>query len=86
MIKALLIVTAMSSGGFDYKTEMPSMESCMKARAVVEKQNSEIKTLCVPYTRETPEKKMQGVFDLFFNLIERVEQIERKEGCVKEGL
>ena len=45
MIKALLIVTAMSNGGFDYKTEMPSMESCMEARTVVEKQNSEVKTL-----------------------------------------
>ena len=70
MIKALLIVTAMSNGGFDYKTEMPSMESCMEARTVVEKQNSEVKTLCV----------------LFFDLIERVEKIEDKGECVKEGL
>ena len=89
MIKALLIVTAMSSGGFEYKTEMPSMESCMEARTLVQKQNAEVSTLCVPYNNgqsDDPEKEIRGVFDLFFNLIERVEQIERKEGCVKEGL
>ena len=86
MIKALLIVTAMSNGGFDYKTEMPSMESCMEARTVVEKQNSEVKTLCVPYNRVSPEKEIRGVFDLFFDLIERVEKIEDKGECVKEGL
>ena len=86
MIKALLIVTAMSNGGFDYKTEMPSMESCMAARTAVEQQNSEVKTLCVPYNKEAPEKKMLGVFNLFFDLIERVEKIERKESCVKEQL
>ena len=87
MIKALLIVTAMSSGGFDYKSEMPTMESCMKARTVVEKQNSEVKTLCVPYHKVTPEKEIRGVFDLFFDLIERVEIIEDKEdGCIRKDL
>ena len=86
MIKALLIVTAMSSGGFDYKTEMPSMESCMEARVAVENQNSEVNTLCIPYTRESPEKKMQGVFDLFFNLIKKVEKMESTGECVKERL
>ena len=52
----------------------------------VEKQNSEVNTLCVPYTRESPEKKMQGVFDLFFNLIKKVEKMESTGECVKERL
>jgi|TARA_R110000782_G_scaffold268301_1_gene364514 hypothetical protein len=86
MIKALLIVTAMSNGGFDYKTEMPSMESCMEARTAVEQQNTEVKTLCVPYNKEAPEKKMLGVFNLFFDLIERVEMLDDEGACVKEGL
>jgi hypothetical protein len=89
MIKTLLIVTAMSSGGFEYKTEMPSMESCMEARTLVQKQNDEVSTLCVPYNdgrSDDPEKEIRGVFDLFFNLIERVEKIETKGSCTKEGL
>ena len=89
MIKALLIVTAMSSGGFEYKTEMPSMESCMEARTLVQKQNAEVSTLCVPYNNgrsEDPEKEIRGVFNLFFDLIERVELLDDGGACVKEGL
>ena len=41
MIKAMLIVTALS-GGVDYTTEMPSMESCLKARDAITKQDASL--------------------------------------------
>ena len=51
MIKALLIVSALSGVG-EYRIEMSSMESCMTARDTIYYQDSDIKTLCLPL--ETP--------------------------------
>ena len=50
MMKALLIVTALS--GADYQVEMPSMESCLKARTSITEQNVNINTLCIPKERD----------------------------------
>ena len=47
MIKALLIVSALSGVG-EYRIEMSSMESCMTARDTIYYQDSDIKTLCLP--------------------------------------
>ena len=47
MIKALLIVSALSGVG-EYRIEMSSMESCMMARDTIYYQDSDIKTLCLP--------------------------------------
>ena len=50
MMKALLIVTALS--GADYQVEMSSMESCLKARTSIAEQNVNINTLCIPKERD----------------------------------
>ena len=84
MIKALLIVTALS-GGVDYTTEMPSMESCLKARDAITMQDASIKTLCVP--REDESQKIQNFFTIFMNMIdqlkeyEEIDRLNREENC-----
>ena len=62
MIKALLIDTALASGG-DYTVEMPSMQSCLDARETISEQDVKVKTLCVPFVGETD--KMSRFFDVF---------------------
>ena len=66
MIKALLIVTALASGG-DYTTEMPSMQSCLDARVAIAKQDPNVKTLCVPKADETA--KMKELFKIFMDIV-----------------
>ena len=84
MIKAMLIVTALS-GGVDYTTEMPSMESCLKARDAITKQDASLKTLCVP--KEDESKKIQTFFTIFMNMIDQIKEYEeidrlnREEDC-----
>ena len=84
MIKALLIVTALSGGG-QYTTEMPSMSECLKARDSIIAQDASIKTLCVPRVDKTVE--VQKMFDIFLNIIdqlkeyEEIERLDREENC-----
>ena len=66
MIKALLIVTALASGG-DYTVEMPSMQTCLDARVSIAKQDPNVKTLCVPKADETA--KMKELFTIFMDIL-----------------
>jgi hypothetical protein len=74
MFKALLIVTALSSGG-DYTTEMPTMKSCLEARTAITKQDPSIKTLCVPKADETT--KMKELFGIFMGMVDQI--MEKQE-------
>ena len=84
MIKALLIVSALG-GGVNHTTEMPSMESCLKARDAITKQDASLKTLCVP--KEDESKKIQTFFQIFMNMIDQIKEYEeidrlnREEDC-----
>ena len=53
MLKALLIVTVLSSGNplttaSDYTVEMPDMKSCLTERISILKQDESVKVLCIP--------------------------------------
>ena len=76
MIKALLIVTALS-GGADYTTEMPSMKSCLEARTAITKQDPTIKTLCIPKSDEKAEIK--EFFGMFMDIIDKIREKEVRE-------
>ena len=73
MIKALLIVSALS-GGADYTTEMPSMKSCLEARTAITKQDPTIKTLCIPKSDEKAEIK--EFFGMFMDIIDQIREKE----------
>ena len=73
MIKALLIVSALS-GGADYTTEMPSMKSCLEARTAITKQDPTIKTLCIPKLDEKAEIK--EFFGMFMDIIDQIREKE----------
>ena len=66
MIKALLIVTALAGSG-DYTTEMPTMQACLDARATIVKQDSNVKTLCIPKGDDTA--KMKELFKIFMDIV-----------------
>ena len=71
MIKALLIVTALSGGG-QYTTEMPSMSECLKARDTITAQDASIKTLCVPKADDTA--KVKDMFKIFMGIIDQLKE------------
>ena len=81
MIKALLIVSALS-GGADYTTEMPSMKSCLEARTAITKQDPTIKSLCVPKTDEKAEIK--EFFGMFMDIIDQIREKEALDTLVRE--
>ena len=81
MIKALLIVTALS-GGADYTTEMPSMKSCLEARTAITKQDPTIKTLCVPKSDEKAEIK--EFFGMFMDIIDQIREKETLDRFTRE--
>ena len=77
MIKALLIITALGGDGNYIKDmndhillesnpplviDMPSMKSCLQAKKSIAKQDSTIKTLCIPRVAEDGDK-----FKEYFN-------------------
>ena len=70
MIKAMLIVAAL--GG--YTTEMPSMDAGLKARAVINKQDPNIKTLCVPKADDSA--KVKDMFKLFMGIVDQLKEYE----------
>ena len=81
MIKALLIVSALS-GGADYTTEMPSMKSCLEARTAITKQDPTIKTLCVPKSDEKAEIK--EFFGMFMDIIDQIREKEALDRFTRE--
>ena len=81
MIKALLIVSALS-GGADYTTEMPSMKSCLEARTAITKQDPTIKSLCVPKSDDKAEIK--EFFGMFMDIIDQIREKEALDTFVRE--
>ena len=81
MIKALLIVSALS-GGADYTTEMPSMKSCLEARTAITKQDPTIKSLCVPKTDDKAEIK--EFFGMFMDIIVKIREKEALDRFTRE--
>ena len=81
MIKALLIVSALS-GGADYTTEMPSMKSCLEARSAITKQDPTIKSLCVPKTDDKAEIK--EFFGMFMDIIDQIREKEALDRFTRE--
>ena len=69
MIKAMLIVASLG-----INTEMPDMDSCLKARLAILEQDKTIKSLCIPKADET--SKMKEMFDVFINMIDRIKEYE----------
>ena len=81
MIKALLIVTALASGG-DYTTEMPSMQACLEARLEIMQQDPNLKTLCVPRGDETA--KMKEFFKIFMDIVFWMQEQEEYSKFLRE--
>ena len=75
MLKAMLIVTALAGGG-DYTAEMSSMKECLDARETIAKQDSNVKTLCVPMSDETA--KMKEFFNIFLDMIDQIKMMENE--------
>ena len=69
LIKAMLIVASLG-----INTEMPDMDSCLKARAAISAQDSSIKSLCIPKADET--SKMKEMFSIFLNMIDQIKEYE----------
>jgi len=74
MMKALLIVSAISGDMGGYEVEMPSMDECLEARVAIMKQDKDAKTLCVPAVSETD--KMEKFFGIFMGIVERMREME----------
>ncbi|HIG57778.1 MAG TPA: hypothetical protein EYQ21_00030 [Flavobacteriales bacterium] len=72
MIKAMLIVASLG-----INTEMPDMDSCLKARLAIMDQDATIKSLCIPKASET--EKMREMFDVFLTVIDRIKELEVDE-------
>jgi hypothetical protein len=72
MIKALLIITSLG-----INTEMPDMDSCLKARTAIMKQDATIKTLCVPKQDEMI--KVGEMFDVFMNIVDTLKKESENE-------
>ena len=69
LIKAMLIVASLG-----INTEMPDMDSCLKARAAISAQDSSIKSLCIPKADEV--SKMKEMFSIFLNMIDTIKEYE----------
>ena len=76
MMKALLIVSAISGGMGGYEVEMPSMDECLEARVAIMEQDKDTKTLCVPTVAQTD--KMEQFFSIFMNIVERMREMENE--------
>ena len=76
MMKALLLVSALSGDMGGYEVEMPSMTECLDARVVIMEQDKDAKTLCVPAVAETD--KMEKFFGIFMSIVERMREMENE--------
>ena len=73
-MKALLIVSALSSMGDGYEVEMPTMKDCLEARVTIMEQDKSAKSICVPFAGETD--KMEKFFGVFMSLVTRLKELE----------
>ena len=67
-----MLIVAVTGIGGDYTAEMPSMEKCLEMRTVIEKQDPDIKTLCMPVADETD--KIQEFFWVFMDMVDQIKQ------------
>ena len=74
MMKALLIVSALSGMSGEYEVEMPTMMNCLDARAAIIEQDTSAKSICVPFAGETD--KMERFFKVFMSLVTRMKELE----------
>ena len=86
MLKAVLIIGALSGVGGDHRVPMETMEECLNARKVVEKQDPYISTLCIPAWDEGD--KVRKFFQLFENMIKGMKrdqnEFDRLEQCDRQ--
>ena len=74
MMKALLIVSALSGMSGEYEVEMPTMNACLNARITIMEQDTSAKSICVPFAGET--EKMERFFNVFMSLVTRMKELE----------
>ena len=72
MLKALLIVTALS--GAEYTAQFSSMQECLEAKKVVQQQDENIKTLCVP--TEDERAKIENFFGIFLDMMYQLKEMD----------
>lgn len=72
MIKALLVVTLMS--GAEYAVNMPDMNTCIKNANLVEGQNRDAETICIPQADKSA--KVKDMFTMFGDMVERLQKNE----------
>lgn len=72
MLKALLIVTALS--GAEYTAQFPSMQECLEAKKVMQQQDEYIKTLCVPI--EDEHTKIENFFGIFLDMMYQLKEMD----------
>ena len=89
MFKAALIIGALSGVGGDHKVPMETMEECLDARAVIEKQLDQgpyVTTLCIPAVDER--YKIREFFNLFKGMINEMQrekdEYNRLEQCDRQ--
>ena len=86
MLKAVLIIGALSGVGGDHRVPMETMEECLDAMEVVEKQDPYISTLCIPAWDEGD--KVRKFFQLFENMIKGMKrdqnEFDRLEQCDRQ--
>ena len=73
MIKAILIISSFFIDG-DIRTDMPSMEECMKAKVQILEQDPNARVICVPHYKEDFSKKM---IDMMGNMVDVIKDMER---------
>jgi len=72
LIKALLVVTLMS--GAEYAVNMPDMNTCIKNANLVEGQNRDAETICIPQADKSA--KVKDMFTMFGDMVERLQKNE----------
>ena len=78
-MKTLMIITLVS--GLNVQpAEFTDMKSCMDYAPKVEAQANVKDVTCLPFTPEQSfESKFEGMFNMFINLIEQIEQMKLEE-------
>ena len=72
MLKAVLIIGALSGVGGDHRVPMETMEECLNARVAIEKQDPYVSTICIPAVDETD--KIKEFFGLFMGMMNKMDQ------------
>ena len=74
MLKAMLIISSLSGAGGDLKVPMPSMKECLETRKIIEKQDSNLSTICIPSVDDTD--KVREFFSIFMDMFQEIKREE----------